>query len=705
VGASFAGLDGLVLMAAVYGGWLWATARRRLPRAIWAAAAILAGHLACLVLLAYSTDLTAALSIPLPAPETDVAGRYVPPPWYWSAALRTLLPWNLPWVAVMVQALVAGMMFRWASWRAAQRDELPAGPADRSERTARRLPIWRELGPVALALVVPAVTLLAPVDGSLAGRKFVAYQRGYLNWDKPSGDRVDRESAGLYGMLPTLVASLGGQLTRSAELAPADLEGADVLVLIHPTDRWAEVPERLERIWSFVRGGGSLLVVAQPRVFQEDGQSSGFDELLGPTGMEVRFDTAIAAAGSWQHALEELGHPVTRGINDQRNAFGLGESASIRVRWPACPLLVGRWGWSDPGSDAVLTGVHRFDAGERLGDLVLAAEQRVGDGRVVVLGDAGCLTNVAAGSCYQFTGRLLGYLASRASGPQDGVRQALGLIGCLALVVLIAWPPEPGRLALTLVAMGLSMVLVASAGSGSGTVLPDGRARSGNYLACIDASHLEAYSGSDWHDDGIGALKVVLMREGYLPIVTSRLTDEQLQRAGVLISIAPGRAFSDAERRAVKQFVQRGGLLVATVGAEHAGPIDPLLADFGLRVPRSSLAAGEDGREPFPLGQFAAAYSETPRRDAEVSFSAAWPVEAPDGSAEVLLQGPGNEPTAVAVREGQGTVVLIGDSHFALNKSLQTPDDEPAESVRDNGRFWRWLLKRYRPGPGREAAP
>ena len=60
VGGTFGGLDFLVLMAAIYAGWLIGTARRAglVPTG---AAAIVAGHLVYLVVLAYSEKILAAL--------------------------------------------------------------------------------------------------------------------------------------------------------------------------------------------------------------------------------------------------------------------------------------------------------------------------------------------------------------------------------------------------------------------------------------------------------------------------------------------------------------------------------------------------------------------------------------------------------------------------------------------------------------------
>ena len=50
----------------------------------------------------------------------------------------------------------------------------------------------------------------------------------------------------------------------------------------------------------------------------------------------------------------------------------------MEVRWPARPLAVGIWGWSAPEQGATWTGNRAFQPGAKLGDLVLAAEQRVG---------------------------------------------------------------------------------------------------------------------------------------------------------------------------------------------------------------------------------------------------------------------------------------------------------------------------------------
>ena len=163
-----------------------------------------------------------------------------------------------------------------------------------------------------------------------------------------------------------------------------------------------------------------------------------------------------------------------------------------------------------------------------------------------------------------------------------------------------------------------------------------------------------------------------LAESGYLPLLLPTLDAEHLDRAGVLISIAPGREFSPAERKVVGDFVGKGGLLLSMVGAEDAGPSRELLADFGLGVPPMPLPPAENTRETVPLGATAQVFASDGDRAAWVQFHAAWPIQRPE-DAEVLCtasDGQYEYPVVVGRKIGSGAVVLIGDSCFAMNKNF-----------------------------------
>ncbi|MBN2476863.1 MAG: hypothetical protein JXB62_19810 [Pirellulales bacterium] len=748
IGSLFGGVDFLVLMAALYVGWLLQTAPPRWPRALYAAAAILLGHLLYLVVLAFSNRLLAALPDPVLPEITDINQMGV---WTWGNAARSLLPWNLPVLAGLVHVAIAVAMFRWARWPAesgeAPEPDMEKGPSQTGP-PRRRVQLVLQYGPGLLAVLIPIVTVLGLSRSTLKGKTVVAYAEGYVNWNKPehrqhgtAGEPSPQErptdparrDAPTYGTLRWFVESLGGRLLISNDLSEQDLAAADVLLLIHPDRPWPE--ETLKRVKQYVDGGGALLVAAEPTVARHAaGQTSrsSFNDVLSALGaaVRVRDDTAVAAVAQWEHALQPLAHPATEGIDDRRNHFGLVSSSSIEVRWPARPLLVGRFGFGEPGD----SGAAEYDSGEELGDLVLAAEQRIGRGRVVVLGGAAALRDDFQAVAYPTTGRLLAYLADKPGSPQDWWRQTLGLLAMAALVGLLFWQrvgaqntavqkagaQEAGvqetsesagvqpaaqraaaiQVAVVAAALAVSLVCCVHLSLVTGRVLPDGKRLLPNQVAYIDASHLEAYSSDTWDAFGIGGLGRTLIRNGFLPLLLPELSPKRLEGAKLLISIGPGRRFSAADRQAVKRFVEAGGTFLCMVGAEQARASRELLGEFGFYVPTSPVPPSEIVREPAPLGMgyFRTLYFNEDGVQASMLCYSSWEVICTEQDGWKMAQwsdGITDVPFVVSRPVGRGTVAVIADTYVATNQNLETAETAFAENVD----FWRWFLSRVTDRP------
>ncbi len=637
IGATFGGIDFLVAMAAVYVAWVVCTAPPRRRHALWAAAAIVIGQFIYLIALGCSQqllDLLPDLATPPPIDLESYVGI-----WTWGNGLRTLIPWNVPLLALLIHGSILAVMVRGAAW-------LPAVELSRSDIESQKERDRREdvpgsvlvrdmlfgFGPALLAVAAALLTALAVNPSDLRGKTVVAYQTSAADFAPPQYD----SDAGQYAMLAPLVESLGGKFKLSKDLSGQDLAEADVLLLVDAGQPLP--PGTLGRVWDYVRGGGSLLLVGQASLPVQD--------VLDPLAVRFRPGAAVGRTDGWEHSYDVLAHAATAGLDDLRNRFGVQSGVALRVRWPARPVLVGRWGWSEPPNDAAVA------AASQLGDLVLAAEQGCGAGRAVVLGDASALHNETLAGDYPFVGRLLGYLAHRPASPQDLWRQLLALAALAAMLALLCFrsaekadsphlhergtvpffQPAAWQVMLTGAVLAATLVCVTTAAYWSGRVLPDGRSHSAggfNNVAYIDASHLESYGGQPGDRQnarGIAGLLRTLMRQGYLPLLASDLTKERLSRAGLLISIGPARQFSTAEREAIKDFVGGGGTLVCLVGAEEARPSAPLLADFGLKVPPSPVPPGEKAREPEPLGAFQQTFTQA-TGDRYVQFYAGWPVE------------------------------------------------------------------------------
>ncbi len=697
VGATFGGVDFLLLTFAVYTGWIICTSPPRRRRALWMAAAILLGHFAYLLLLAYSEKLLALLPPVVLPPISDENHIGI---WAWSNGVRSLIPWNMPLVAMFIDIAVVAAMVRNSPW-------LPVVDIDPEELERRRAREAKEevpgailakdvlfhFGPPMLAVAVALLAASGSDRADLTGKKIVAYDQGRLDWFKP---QYDSPVNGRFGMLPSFVESLGGEFQQSKDLAEADLAKADLLLLIEPDRPWPV--KTLDRLWDYVRRGGSLLLVAEPAIHAGN-SSSGFDDVLVPLAMQVRYDVAIPPAGNWEHSYEVMRHPATVGIDDLRNQFGFQLGSSIRTSWPARPMIAGRWGWSDPGKKVASASDRAYAAGDRLGDLVLAAEQAVGKGRVVVLGDTSPLQNDGLPGAFSFAGRLFSYLASRPSGGLAAWRQWLILAGLLLMLGLMAARPAAWQTMLAPAVLGVSLLCCLAAGYPSSRVLPDGRLiKSGGNVAYIDASHLEAYQSDSRIEGGvnhgIAEFQRTLMRQGYLPLLTPDVTPERLERCRLFVSIGPSREFSPTERAAVKQFVRGGGTFLCMAGGQDSRPIAPLLADFGFRVPHSPVPPGDESRAPAPLGPQTTCAGQS---SVQYPFCAAWPIECnQDGADELSVWRSGTEEQAIILRrkEQGGSIVVIGDTHFAGNENFQ----EDGRVLPERAIFWRWLFGQVIPG-------
>ena len=63
-----------------------------------------------------------------------------------------------------------------------------------------------------------------------------------------------------------------------------------------------------------------------------------------------------------------------------------------------------------------------------------------------------------------------------------------------------------------------------------------------------------------------------------------------------------------------------------------------------------------------------------------------------DPKARVIAYGHDNVPAIIMRYFGQGKVIVIGDTGFAMNKNLEQENGQPFENMRENADFWRWLI-------------
>ena len=604
-----------------------------------------------------------------------------------SNTLRAMIPWNLPLLCVVIQGAMVSVMVYSTRWLPADGPDSPEFKRLQKEQDNKELPgsalaadMLLRFGPVLLAVAAVLSATLTTDYADLEGKTIVAYDNGNSSfWSKLKyGSNV----GGHFSLYPAFVESLGGKFIVSKNLSEEDLSKADVLWLVRPEQPWPS--DKQERMWNYVRKGGTLLAAVDAVAVEPEA----FDEVLKPLSIKVRSDVSVPRVLDWDQSHMDSSHPTAVGLNNSRNNYGMADGSSIDTGWLSKPLLVGRWGWTEMGWNAELNGTSSYNAGEHLGDLPLAAEQSYGDGRVVLLADNMSLLDEQLPNSYQFVGRLFEYLANRQSSPGVWWRQALTLAALIFMVVLLLCRLDAWQLIVTPSVFAVTLLCTVAFANQAGRVLPDGRNSTANNIAYIDASHLESYVTDSWSDYGITGLIYTLERQGYVPLFAPDLKPDRLERCGLLISIGPLRKFSPDERKTIDQFVTSGGTMICLAGAEEARASAPLLTDFGIQVPPTPVPPGEDSVEPVPLG--GGISGRTPDGELIGFFHAAWPVKSLNDNVEQLVYWTEDDNSfdlVVRQSKGSGSFVVVGDTHNAAT----AVGELNARAVED---FWRWLLGR-----------
>ncbi|MCP4713678.1 MAG: hypothetical protein GY868_01065 [Deltaproteobacteria bacterium] len=531
-----------------------------------------------------------------------------------------------------------------------------------------RAGLQRDFGPgrMGIVLALPLVILCAagfyyvskpmtPV-GSAELKTVAFYRQGSLDWKTPAFGTYGKRSGGMFGLMPKYLRAVGFTSRMVDSLTPVALANADVLVMINLNK--ALTKKELFTVWNFVKHGGGLLLLGDHTDL--GGLMKNFNRILRMVPISFKFDSAMPARYTWDYLMEVRPHELTTGYKRElTRSWWVG--ASLNCSYPAEPLVIGKycysdWGYRNNVKQAYL-GNRRFDYYEYQNDVVLAAWAPYGKGKVMACGDTSAFHNTTFMSTYPFVVNTFSFLADRNSVQNAATLKWAKMVLVLSFVVfvLVMFLCRPGLLMPYLLVCTIGLISWNTERAGGTrpdeTAIPHESIR----VAYIDYSHTDRFDLMSWEDDSIGGLRNNLLRSGFYPFLLRRFETENLQKAQVLIIIAPSRSFQEEEVRAVHDFINKGGLVVLSVGWEEKEASMPLLKSFGMDVDNVPLAWCQyDYRE-----------------DSPVQFREAWPVLYEKDADVTVVCRPLGYPAIVAQRLGKGAFVVVGDSKFLLNENLE----------------------------------
>lgn len=523
------------------------------------------------------------------------------------------------------------------------------------------------LAVVSVLLFVSLGEFVSPWLGVRTQPRVLLYDDGTLDWSVPAYGRYSGAQGGMFGSLQAFLKRHQCEAMRGP-LKDDALDKANVLVVFNLMHKFSAAEKR--QIWEFIGKGGSLLAVGDhtgTTAIREP-----FNDLLEPVNIGFNFDCAMPIRASWANAFRLFPHYVTANLESEADTE-IHVGASLSVRSPAEPLIIGTHAWSDKGDLQNPTngflGDRRFSIDERLGDVVLVATAKYKAGKVMVFGDTSTFQNGALARAGDFAQAVFQWLPMKERRPWRLV--AMVLLACAAAGAFRALYKARTSLLVTTISLfacfylgytALALACRGSARSGAGSPVPG--------EALIDVSHLSRCDPVLWQPDGLGGLVQNLMRKNYFPFVATHFSSDLLRQGKLSFLVAPAKRFTARECAAYEEFVRHGGELFICVGYEDASACGDLLARFGFKLRNLPLG---------PLGPDS--------NDVKIYFLNAWPVVAESGETDVLCRQ-GEYALIVSRRYGQGRVVLIGDSGFFLNRNLEMAESFNPENIQ----FFRQLV-------------
>lgn len=504
---------------------------------------------------------------------------------------------------------------------------------------------------------------LSPVVGVVqGGLKTLTLPPSYL-----TVVREDADFSGLQLLLPEYglrYQELPARFTR------ASLQGIGVLFVINPTVQFSA--DEIAAVDEFVNHGGALLVLGDHTDI--GGLRGPVNQLIHGTDISLNYDSAIPVDSEMEW-FDSIQTPSQSFLTSANNGdIGICVGASLTVGSHAQPIVGADQGFSDRGNPKFglsHLGNMQYDQGERIGGLVLAAEQRVGDGVVQVWGDTTGFQNSCLSLTHESIGRIFKHLREERPYRMPYPQVAVGVL--LLCFGLILWTPPTARWALV-AAIVCGVSAMTSARSADARSRPTQIRASAVFdtSAIPDVPRPGPDGTINRFTDAFSMRREVLTAQDDF--------EHALQlRPSHFVIMGPTMPYSQKQANELVAYVRDGGHLLLFAGHDSRDALLPILRSFDLDISSDPFGTAHNSRiisetwRKYVLGNAKRTYAKpsdgavATAYDADLSFLESYPVIA--SGAETLVECWGR-PIAVRKQLGKGSVSLVGDSRFATGKNL-----------------------------------
>jgi len=482
--------------------------------------------------------------------------------------------------------------------------------ADAADAPANEAPAWSHRRRRVVALGLAAVSCFSIVaangfwDPGEPKRGRVLLDEAHSQWERTDTpydtDWYGHESGyNYYCMAQFLRKYYDLDINSTGPLTPEKLARYDVLILKTPTEMYD--PAEVDAMDEFVRGGGGLFVMGEhTNVF---GSTSCLNPVTRRFGLAYRYDVVFDIQRKWEQTLfpdRYLRHPAMRDVPFYRFAV----SCSVQTdTWRSRPVLRGAGLWSlpidyCPSNFYPTVEDHSY---EKFGAFDQMLATSAGRGRVAAFADSTVYSNFLAfypGKPELLLGTIDWLNRSNRWDFLNGAALAVGLAAGLAALLMLTGLPGDPRFA-------VSTIGVCAAVGWAGLWGFDRHMRRAYrppephqpvHTIVFDIGHgdyeLPVFSFPQKYFKSYEIFYQYVLRLDYYTTISF-----DLRRAArgddPLLLIRPAGPFDEPTRRALDEFLHRGGsILVLDSPTNEKSTANELLRPYGLAFARGVRRGG-----------------------------------------------------------------------------------------------------------------
>lgn len=474
-------------------------------------------------------------------------------------------------------------------------------------------------------------------------------------WPSSSTEPADAR----FGLLPRILRKYGWEIRQisRAELATSL---NDVSVLCVPNPRSSPSPQEQLAIHRFLQAGNAMLVLGDHTDIGHIRKP--LNDFLQATSIRFNYDCAIdyVPDGRWTCGLRGAMQPSFWGATNQD--FHISVGASLATADAAKVLVNGDRGFSDKGDST--TGISQlgdmtYNPGERLGGVTLAAEEQVGNGRVVVFGDTSGFQDATVSFDHRWVAGFFDNLRSRRAIFPNSPK-SLAVLTLLAALVGTFLLRRAPIFPLAWLAVGFASLALAA-----WTPVP--RTPDLRNTVAIDMSHLPRVQTPNEGTE-LFRFTETITRSGSISLKLSDF-DEMLGAAPPrIVILAPGEGYTAQEAEKLRSYVEQGGRLYISANWANKSTVGEIAKVFNvglksnqLGIALASRIVDRDLKQRVGI-QFALSATEP-----EITFRHANPME---GEGWVPLVTCWGEILCARKNLGKGFVVWLCDDAFFTDANL-----------------------------------